>query len=187
MPSRSSVIVTALTTAAVAVVGVLAYQASASIPDRLKNAADRPAVTASPTPGPSDEGKGRSQVPVPGDSGQGKRVVYSLSAKRVWLVAEDGKVVRTFEVAPSTVNPAPGTYKVIDRDPSVTGSDGVPVEHVIKFATVGHVVVGFSAALDGSMPDPNSPKKTGGIREKRDDGSAMWDFAAKETQVVVLD
>ncbi|MEV5594902.1 hypothetical protein [Streptomyces sp. NPDC052496] len=187
MSAKSSSIVTALTTAALAAVGFLAYQASASAPDHT-TAAKQPPATASPAPGKGkgDADRQKTEVPVPADSGEGERVVYSLGARRVWLVTADGKVKRTYEVTPSTVSPAPGTYKVDGRSLKVKGSDGVPIEHVVRFAVADGVVIGFSAAVDGSMPDPGATKKTGGIRETRADGTAMWDFALHKTKVVVV-
>ncbi|MFH8345991.1 hypothetical protein [Streptomyces sp. NPDC018045] len=187
MSAKSSSIVTALTAAALAAVGFLAYQASASAPDHA-TAAKQPSSSASPAPGKGKDGAGRqkAEVPVPPGSGEGERVVYALGARRVWLVTADGKVKRTYEVTPSTVSPAPGTYKVNGRTLKVTGSDGVPIEHVVRFTVADGVVIGFSAALDGSKPDPNATKKTGGIRESRTDGTAMWDFALHKTKVVVV-
>ncbi|GCD36857.1 hypothetical protein OEIGOIKO_04638 [Streptomyces chrestomyceticus JCM 4735] len=187
MSAKSSSIVTALTTVALAAVGFLAYQASASAPDHT-TPDKKPSSTASPAPGKGKDGADRqkAEVPVPADSGEGERVVYALGARRVWLVTADGKVKRTYEVTPSTVSPAPGTYKVSGRTLKLTGSDGVPVEHVVRFAMADGVVVGFSAAVDGSMPDPGATKKTGGIRESRADGTAMWDFALHKTKVVVV-
>ncbi|MFH8748802.1 hypothetical protein ACH4GK_12160 [Streptomyces rimosus] len=190
MSGKSSMIVTALTAAALAAVGFLAYQASASAPDHT-TAGKHPSASASPSPG-KDKGKDgtdgkKTEVPVPPNSGEGERVVYSLGAKRVWLVTADGKIKRTFEVTPSSVSPAPGTYKVTSRSLKIPGSDGVPIEHVVRFTVVDGVVIGFSAAVDGSMPDPtNAKKKTGGIRETREDGTAMWDFALQPTKVVVV-
>jgi hypothetical protein len=112
--------------------------------------------------------------------------VYSLGERRVWLVGSDGKVVRTYKVAPSPVDPLPGTYRVTSRTKRITGSDGVPIEHVVLFTTLGTAVIGFSAALDGSTPDPNSPKKTGGIRSSREDAEVMWKFAMTGAKVVVV-
>lgn len=124
---------------------------------------------------------------MPAHSGSGKRVVYALDARRVWLIGPKEQVLRTYEVVPSTVNPAPGAYSVTTRSASVTGSDGIPIENVVRFATVDNVVVGFSAAVDGSMPQPSAgQKKTGGVREKRADGEAMWKFATIGTKVVVV-
>ena len=87
------------------------------------------------------------------------------------------------------MDPAPGSYSVTSRSNAVTGSDGVPVEHVVRFATVDGVVVGFSAAVDGSTapaPAPDPKVRTGGIREARADGDAMWTFATIGRTVVVV-
>ncbi|MEU5209665.1 hypothetical protein [Streptomyces sp. NPDC020742] len=188
MPAKSSTIVTALTTAAIIAVGVLGYQAAASAPDTLTQARDD--GHHSTAQGHRDQPKKKAPKPappaVPDASGTGRRVVYSLGGKRVWLVGVDGRAVRTFTVAPSTVSPPLGSYPVVSRSVSVTGSDGIAIEHVVRFAAVNGVTVGFSAAVDGSRPDPATGKKTGGIRESRDDGKAMWDFALQGTKVVVV-
>jgi hypothetical protein len=180
----SSGIVAGLTAAALAVVGFLAYQASANAPETL----GKPATPSAP---PSHVAQGpqhprRDPTALPTASGQGARVVYGLKAHRVWLVAEDDTVTRSFTVQPSTVDPAPGEYKVTGRTDSVTGSDGVPIEHVVLFSKVGTVVIGFSAARDGSTPKPDPAKKTGGVRETRVDGNALWDFATLGSTVVVV-
>ncbi|MFF4604263.1 hypothetical protein ACFY12_16255 [Streptomyces sp. NPDC001339] len=187
MPAKSSTIVTALTVAAVIAVGVLGYQASASAPDPLTPVRSDGRPTAPKEP---QDGRGKKAEPpapaVPAASGTGKRVVYALGDKRVWLVGEKGEALRTFTVAPSAVSPKPGPYKVTSRSVSITGSDGVPIEHVVRFTTVDGVTVGFSAAVDGSRPGTGAAKKTGGVRESRDDGKAMWDFALQGTKVVVV-
>ncbi|MFG2828711.1 hypothetical protein ACGFWI_14840 [Streptomyces sp. NPDC048434] len=188
MPAKSSMIVTALTTAAVVVVGVLGYQAAASAPDTLTQARKDSHRNAPKSPPERSGKKDKAPAPaeVPAASGKGRRIVYSLDAKRVWLVGGNDKAQRTFTIAPSTVSPPLGQYAVGSRSVSVTGSDGIAIEHVVRFADVDSVTVGFSAAVDGSMPRPDSSKKTGGIRESRADGKAMWDFALHGTKVVVV-
>lgn len=188
MPARSSTIVTALTAAALVAVGFLGYQASASAPADL-----RPHHKGADTAGkhPAQPGGGKKEhrpaaPKVPEASGTGKRVVYALGAKRVWLVGADNTALRTFTVAPSTVSPPMGTYAVSSRSVSVTGSDGIAIEHVVRFAGVDGVVIGFSAAVDGSSPNPDASQRTGGIRESRADGAAMWNFAVNGTKVVVV-
>ncbi|MEU5840032.1 L,D-transpeptidase [Streptomyces diacarni] len=184
----AGVVVAGLTAAALAVIGFFAYQASAA-----QDRAERPsaAKTAKPSPGDDgDDAKGHApsqkETALPPRSGEGLRVVYALERQRVWLVGKDGKATRTFEVAPSSVSPQPGTYEVTSRSSHVKGSDGVPVENVVRFASVGGVTIGFSAALDGSTPDPDTSRKTGGIREKRADGEALWLHAPIGTRVVVV-
>ncbi|MER5935627.1 hypothetical protein [Streptomyces sp. NPDC002054] len=185
MARSSSGIVAGLTAAAVAVVGFLAYQASASAPERPATAARQPVNPAPPQPAaPQDPAK---PVALPENSGTGKRVVYSVGLKRVWLVeAAAGAAPRSFPVVPSTVHPKPGSYVVGSRSGAVTGSDGVPIEHVVRFASNQNVVIGFSARVDGATPAPDAAKKTGGIRMTRADGDAMWAFAMVTSKVVVV-
>ncbi|MGV4889127.1 hypothetical protein ACSR0Z_21445 [Streptomyces viridosporus] len=177
----SSAIVAGLTAAALATVGFLGHRAAANVPAELHrpSAGDAPAALKAP------RGKDHPTA-LPGRSGEGTRVVYSLDDDRVWLVGGDGGVRRTFRVSPGTVDPAPGAYRVTSRSKRVTGSDGVPVEHVVRFASVDGTTIGFSAAVDGSPPVLDPKKRTGGVRQSRADGAAMWGFATIGRKVVVI-
>ncbi|MFE2288397.1 hypothetical protein ACFXDJ_30055 [Streptomyces sp. NPDC059443] len=185
MARSSSGIVAGLTVAALAAIGFLGYQASASAP-----AHPQKAVAQSPSPSPSPSGAAKADpgkpVAVPAGSGTGMRVVYSIGAKRVWLVSATGEDPKSFTVMPSTVHPAPGSYTVGNRTGTVTGSDGVPIEHVVRFASTQGITVGFSARVDNTLPEPDPAKKTGGVRMTRADGDAMWAFATIGTKVVVV-
>jgi hypothetical protein len=112
--------------------------------------------------------------------------VYSVDDDRVWLVGPNGKVRRTFTVTPGSVDPPPGTYAVTSRSRTAIGTDGASIEHVVRFARVDGVVIGFSAAVDGSMRAPDPAVRTGGIRESRADGNAMWTFATIGERIVVI-
>lgn len=183
MASSSSGIVAGLTVAAVASVGFLAYQASASVPAGLGKTDAHGTAEAAASKAPRDR---TEPAALPGDSGTGERVVYSVDDDRVWLVGPGNKVSRTFKVTPGTVDPAPGTYTVTSRSNRVTGTDGTPIEHVVRFTSVKGVAVGFSAAVDGSTPVPDPAVRTGGIRGSRADGDAMWRFATIGERVVVI-
>lgn len=185
MARGSSGIVAGLTAAAVAAVGFLAYQASANVPSTRESPKPKASISASPGSSAKPEDT-KEPLAVPADSGTGARVVYALRDRRVWLVDAKGEPMRTFRVMPSTVSPLPGTYKVTSRSGSVPGSDGVQIEHVVRFATVDEVSVGFSAAQDGSMASPDPTMKTGGVRMKRADGNAVWTFATVGAKVVVV-
>ncbi|WP_405621709.1 L,D-transpeptidase [Streptomyces sp. NBC_01511] len=171
-----------LTALAVATVGFLAYQASASVPDQFA-APKKPGSSASAAPAPE---KKKDTHAVPAKSGTGLRVVYALDDKRVWLVGEPSQKPRTFEVMPSTVSPPPGTYQVTSRSGKITGSDGVDIEHVVRFANVDQVAIGFSSAVDGTMASPDPELRTGGVRMTPEDGDAMWTFATIGSKVVVV-
>ncbi|NGO69449.1 hypothetical protein [Streptomyces boncukensis] len=184
--NSTGVFVTGLTAAALAVIAFFAFQASAA-----QDRAGKPRASASESASPSKDSsaqKRKDNKALPARSGSGPRVVYALERRRVWLVGRSGTVQRTFRVVPSSVSPSPGTYQVSSRTARVIGSDGVPIEHVVRFTSVAGTTIGFSAAVDGSMPDPNADpgRKTGGVREKRKDGSAMWKFATIGTNVVVV-
>ncbi|MER6979910.1 hypothetical protein [Streptomyces carpinensis] len=188
MARSSSGIVAGLTAAAVATVGFLAYRAQASVPPSLSGAHGAKASSPAPAPTKAPRDKLRPAA-LPGGSGTGERVVYSVDDDRVWLVDASGRVENTFKVTPGSVDPLPGTYAVTSRSKAVTGTDGLPVEHVVRFTSVNGVVIGFSAAVPGqggSAPGPDTTVKTGGIRESRTDGEAMWMFATIGQKVVVI-
>ncbi|GAA2397406.1 hypothetical protein [Streptomyces coeruleofuscus] len=183
MALSSSGIVAGLTAVALTTVGYLAHQASQTLPAGLgRQAGAAPAAGVSKAPAQAR----KDPAALPGDSGVGARVVYSLGGDRVWLVGEDETVTRTFAVHPSAVDPAPGNYLVTSRSNAITGSDGVPVEHVVRFTSVNGVVIGFSAAVADPTAAPAPNVRTGGIRESREDGEAMWTFATIGRKVVVV-
>ncbi|MEV0037862.1 hypothetical protein ACFRR7_03320 [Streptomyces sp. NPDC056909] len=186
MSRSSSGIVAGLTAAAIAVVGFLAYQASANVPDETLG---KPATAPSASPpasGGAPAQKKKNSLAIPADSGTGARVVYALAQRRVWLVNQNEQATRSFAVMPSTVSPLPGSYRVTSRSGAVTGSDGVRVEHVVRFTTVNDVSIGFSAAVDGTVSSPDPTLKTGGVRMKVADGNAVWTFATVGSVVVVV-
>ncbi|MER7490426.1 hypothetical protein ABTY20_31990 [Streptomyces sp. NPDC126497] len=189
MPARlpSWAWVTGLTTGAIAAVAVLAVQADQGT--KPVAATPRPSASATADAKPSAEPEGkRKPAPVPADSGTGRRIVYSLGEKRVWLVDASDTPRRSFAVWPGTVSPDPGTYTIGKRTEATTGSDGVEVEHIMYFAQKSGVFVAFSNAVDGSSPPPADPgARTGGIRVGKPDGKALWTFGAAGTTVRVVE
>ncbi|ANW18589.1 hypothetical protein [Streptomyces clavuligerus] len=171
--------VAGLTAAALTGVCFLGYRAAAGAPAAEKARADAAAEE-------RQRLKPRGPQGLPAESGSGTRVVYDLSERRIWLVNGDRKVARSFAVMPSTVHPRPGSYSVTSRSGQVTGSDGVAIEHVVRFAHLGDVVIGFSAAVNGSMAEPDPDRKTGGVRMMRSDGDVMWRFATVGSKVIVV-
>ncbi|MDT7839336.1 hypothetical protein [Streptomyces justiciae] len=176
--------VTGLTVGAIAVVAALAVQADKGAKPEATGV--RPSATASASP--SAGATKPAATAVPDDSGTGRRIVYSLGEKRVWLVDASDAARRTFAVWPGTLSPDPGDYTVGTRsgDP-ITGSDGVRIEHVVYFAVKSGKNIAFSNAVDGSSPPPPAAgTQTGGIRMKKADGSALWTFGETGTAVVVV-
>ncbi|MFI8088445.1 hypothetical protein ACIF9R_08995 [Streptomyces sp. NPDC086080] len=178
--------VTGLTAGAIAVVGFLAVEAEQGT--KPTAATSRPSVSATPDAKPSAQPEKKKPVAVPADSGNGRRIVYSLDQKRVWLVDASDAARRTFPVWPGTVSPDPGSYTIGKRTEATTGSDGVEVEHIVYFAAKSGISVAFSNAVDGASPPPAAPDaKTGGIRVTKDDGRALWAFGTAGTTVRVVE
>ena len=196
------VVVTGLTLGALAVVSLLAFQANGA-QDRAGG--PKPGVSAtSAGPSPSASGSAAAAAPsasatptvpaLPAASGTGLRVVYSVGTHHVWLVdpKKTPQVQAAFAVTPGSVDPTVGNYTVYNRRPTTTGTDGKQIEHVVLFTQQNGIVFGFSAAQDGATPtatatattDPSV--KTGGIRQSRQDGQLLWDFAPNGTKVVVI-
>jgi hypothetical protein len=172
--------VTGLTVAAIAGVAVLAVQADKG----PKPVAARPGASASAHPKPT---RSAGPAAVPDGSGTGRRVVYSLGRRTVWLVDASDAARRTFGVWPGTVSPDPGTYTIGTRNEGpIKGTDGVQIEHIMYFALKSGVNLAFSSAVDGSSPPPPSGTPTGGIRMRTADGAALWTFGSTGTKVTVV-
>ncbi|MGV4985531.1 hypothetical protein ACVB8X_25300 [Streptomyces sp. NRAIS4] len=178
--------VTGLTAGATAAVVALAVQADRG-PHPTAAVAARPSPSASASAHGSAAPHSPAAPALPDASGEGRRIVYSLGEKRVWLVDATGKATRTFTVWPGTVSPQPGRFSVTLRRQSLRGSDGVEIEHIMYFTKVEGVNIAFSNALDGSSPPPTTDgKKLGGIRMHKQDGAALWSFGDQGTSVTVV-
>ncbi|MFI9806409.1 hypothetical protein ACIHEJ_18995 [Streptomyces sp. NPDC052301] len=176
--------VTGLTAGATAAVVALAVQADHG--PHPTAAVVRPSASASPHAHAPESPQHSAPPALPESSGQGRRIVYSLSEQRVWLVDATGKAARTFTVWPGTVSPQPGRYSITLRTQSLKGSDGVEIEHVMYFTKASGVNIAFSNALDGASPPPAEGKKLGGIRLHKADGAALWSFGERGVTVAVV-
>jgi len=166
-----------MTVAALAAVGVLAAQAEATAP---KVRANGTSASATKSAG-SKSSTVVNATALPANSGTGTRIVYSPSARRVWLV-QNHTVERTMQVVPGTETAPAGSYTVDGKSSSSEGSDGITVLYVVKF----HSDYGFDAesAVTGLPPAPTG--KTGGVRMTQLDAHALYEFASVGTTVVVV-
>ena len=139
---------------------------------------------------------GSLDVALPADSGEGRRVVFSESRQRVWLVGDDGEVQRTYLVSGSVEdNLDPGTYDVYSRSADATGIDGSSMRLFVRFTRgPSGAAIGFhdipTDPDDGDAPvqtaaELGTPKSHGCIRQKAVDAAALWEFADDGTTVVV--
>jgi hypothetical protein len=131
---------------------------------------------------------------LPDGSGSGRRVVFSMTDQRVWLVDAKDRPVSTYLVSGSvTDNLKPGTYHVYSRSRWAVGIDDSGVmQYFVRFTRGNNAAIGFH-----SIPTKNgkplqsesqlgTPQSHGCIRQRLEDAERMWGFAQDGTEVVVL-
>ncbi|MGZ8736085.1 MAG: L,D-transpeptidase [Nocardioides sp.] len=135
-----------------------------------------------------------ASLELPVDSGEGRRVVFDMSAQRVWLVGGAGVVRRSYPVSGSvTDNLGPGTYQVYSKSKQAWGiDDSGSMKYMVRFAHGDRAAIGFHdiPVKDGerlqSKADLGTPQSHGCIRQWRPDARALWDFAPVGSTVVVV-
>jgi hypothetical protein len=131
---------------------------------------------------------------LPEGSGTGKRVVFSESRQRVWLVNEDEQIERTYLVSGSVYdNLEPGAFNVYSRSEDAWGvDDSGSMKYFVRF-TQGDTgaAIGFHdiPVKDGVPAQTESqlgtPLSHGCVRQRRSDAIALWKFAPLGTSVIV--
>jgi lipoprotein-anchoring transpeptidase ErfK/SrfK len=132
---------------------------------------------------------------VPAKSGTGRRIVFSQSLQRVWLVDAHDAATRTYLVSGSvTDNLQPGTYDVTRRARHAVGiEDSGTMEYFVVF-TAGPTgaAIGFhSIPVKNGKPlqtaaQLGTPRSHGCIRQRTADAIALWHYAPLGTKVVVV-
>jgi len=164
---------------------------SAELSDESLDEASGPKQVGAPAP--DDEvGVPGADTALPSRSGQGRRVVYSESRQRVWLVGEDGPR-RTYLVSGSVYdNLDPGAYEVYSRSEQAWGiDDSGTMRWFVRFTQGENAAIGFHdiPVDDGrkvqDLDELGTPLSHGCIRQRTEDAKALWDFAPLGTPVVV--
>jgi hypothetical protein len=130
---------------------------------------------------------------LPDGSGSGRRVVFSESRQRVWLVAAGNVVRRTYLVSGSVYdNLDPGSYEVYSRSERAWGiDDSGTMRYFVRFAHGDNAAIGFhDIPVDDGSPvqrvdQLGTPLSHGCVRQRRADAIALWRFAPLGTSVVV--
>lgn len=143
---------------------------------------------------PPEAAPDRSGTELPAATGTGKRVVFSMSRQRVWLVGSKGVPQVTYLVSGSlTNNLKPGRYDVYSRSRWAVGIDDSGVmQYFVRFTRGENAPIGFH-----SIPTKNgralqkesqlgTPQSHGCIRARLADAKRLYQFAPPGTDVVVV-
>lgn len=134
---------------------------------------------------------------VPPNSGAGRRVVYSKTMQRVWVVDGNERMIKTHLVSGkrTPLDPRPGTYRVWSRsrhtfaiqNPSITWG------YMIRFAkganggNIGFHEIPYQYGRPVQSISQLGQALSGGcVRQARSDAIWMWNWAGIGTVVVVL-
>ena len=135
---------------------------------------------------------------LPGNSGSGRRVVYSKPRQRVWTVEEDGTVSKTHLVSGRLTwnQPLPGTYKVFSRSMYTCNIKNPAIcwRYMVRFAIGGdegdnigfHEIPKKNGVPVQSVSQLGTPLSGGCVRQSTPDAIYMWNWAPVGTKVVVL-
>jgi lipoprotein-anchoring transpeptidase ErfK/SrfK len=146
-----------------------------------------------PPPPPPPEEPRPEHPPLPSNSGEGRRIVYSVSDQRVWLVEADERVSRSYLVSGRAGTPRAGTYRIYSRSRWSSSPDGrVRMEFMLRFLKTSGDPIGFhSIPVDKrgrpiqSEDELGKPKSKGCVRQARRDAEHLWHWAPDGTVVRV--
>ncbi|HUF96986.1 MAG TPA: L,D-transpeptidase family protein [Ilumatobacter sp.] len=161
--------------------------------------------TPAPAPGTMDRlgyelspvaSKGSDAPPVPGDTGEGRRIVYSRAEQRVWAIDDDEYVIRSYLVTGSQyANEVPGRHEVYSRSETTTAWNGAAdLPLMVRWLDTERGAIGFHGIpnhRDTGEPYQTTAelgtKLSGGCqRQHLMDARFMWEFGQIGTPVYVV-
>jgi hypothetical protein len=131
-------------------------------------------------------------VPYP-DVGSGKRIIYSNSQQRVWLVEADGSLAKTHLVSGKKGVPGPGTYSVYSKSINANSYNGITMTHMVRFAHGARLPYGFHSIPKYANGTPmqteaelGSYRSGGCVRQLYADAVFLYDWAPIGTTVHLI-
>ncbi len=131
---------------------------------------------------------------IPDNSGSGRRIIYSNSGQRIWMVNEDDTIHDSYLVSGKRNAPVAGTYHVYSKSPKAwAGHGGITMEHMVRFAWGRRLSIGFHSIPRYGNGQPmqeveelGTYQSAGCVRQRDDLALALYEWAPVGTLVVVL-
>ena len=130
---------------------------------------------------------------LPVGSGEGRRVVFSVSGQRMWWVDETGTAIRTSLVSGREATPELGTFTVYSRTEHATGLDGSKMDKFVRFTkgpngwAIGfHGIPTMNGVPVQTVEQLGQPLSHGCIRQSPEDADFTWEFLPVGATVVVV-
>lgn len=126
----------------------------------------------------------------------GDRIVFDLSAQRVWLVNETAGWTMTYLVSGSRFDyhHQPGVYKVFSKSRTTTSYLGnATMNYMVRFDRGKTANIGFhdipklkAGGFAQTEQQLGTPLSDGCVRQRLSNAKALYDFAKVGTPVVVI-
>jgi hypothetical protein len=171
------------------------YQATPTDPPPTTTTPPTLPPTTPPTLPPTTPPTTLPGIQPPPNSGSGRRVIYSRSAMRVWIVDATNSVVRTYRVSGRYGIPYNGTYAVYSRSAFTChlGNSHVCMRWMVRFAhgPTGDNIGFHEIPRDNGVPMQSDSQlgqalSSGCVRQSTADAQYMWLFGGIGTRVVVI-
>lgn len=125
--------------------------------------------------------------------GSGKRIIYSNSEQRVWLIDENEKLVDTYPVSGRVGVPSPATYSVYSKSVDAVSNNGITMKHMVRFAHGPTLPYGFHSIPLNRYGQPlqtvaqlGQPLSGGCVRQQNEKAVFLFNWAPIGTTVIVL-
>lgn len=127
--------------------------------------------------------------------GEGKRIIYSNSQQRIWLIDEDEQLVDTYLVSGRKGIPHNGTYEVYSKSlKAYAPYGGITMRHMVRFVRPGtwgnqwaygfHSIPRYSNGQPMQTEDELGYFRSGGcVRQPDAKAAALYDWAPIGTTV----
>lgn len=155
------------------------------------------AATTPPAADPGTNASGTGTAAIPARSGTGRRVIYSISRQRVWLVKDGDVLDRSYLVSGQIGQPGPGSYRVYSKSRHARSAVQPPatMQYMIRFARgkATGAPIGFhdiprmlNGKYEQTVSQLGQPLSAGCVRQQVSDAKYLWSWAPVGTKVVVL-
>lgn len=132
---------------------------------------------------------------VPGNSGNGRRVIFSRSKFIVWIIDGNNDLIRSYRVTARHDIPPVGTYRVFSRSAYTCNIEHtyVCMRYMVRFAkgpsgdNIGFHEIPTSKGVPIMSESALGTGRSGGcVRQSTADAQFMWSFGGIGTVVVVV-
>ena len=131
--------------------------------------------------------------PTPPGAGSGKRIIYSNSQQRIWMIDANEIVVDSYLVSGREGVPNPGSYTVYSKSPLAWSHDGITMDHMVRFAYGRTASIGFHSIPLRANGEPmqtenelGSFQSAGCVRQSNTKAAALYEWTPIGTAVIVV-